>query len=179
MDINKQTAARVCNLVVEGVSPQVAALQVLGSVNHPAVDVIEQLQRAEGEDYSRAILKVAAKGLEEIAPDPRADNLGRAFEVMENKLYQVGEEINKERRLTCALGVALRQVLPFAENEVASLHDDAQRDGDEGFAEQAEEGSRSLHRARVLLDKLDKGPLSIRHTKDDAFDEEFQIKFED
>ncbi|QVD49134.1 hypothetical protein LUCX_64 [Xanthomonas phage vB_XciM_LucasX] len=36
-----------------------------------------------------------------------------------------------------------------------------------------------LHRARVLLDKLDSSRLSVRGMGDDSYDGEFKIKFED
>ncbi|WJJ55237.1 hypothetical protein [Xanthomonas phage RTH11] len=179
MDIDKQMAARVCTLVAEGVSPDVAALQVIGDVNHPAVNVIEQLQRTEGLDYSRTILKVAAKGLEghRLAPEP--DYLGFDLDSVQETLSQVSRQLDTERDLTCALGVALRQVLPHAEQEVNSLEDDADCDRDSGTAEIAAEGRRSLQRARIVLKKLDQTHLSVRDFKDDHFDESFNIKFED
>ena len=179
MDISKDMAARVCTLVAEGVSPEVASLQVIGTVNHPAVDVIEQLQRSEGVDYSRAILKVAAKGLEGHRASLPPDYLGFDLDTVQETLSNVSLQLDKERTLTCALGVALRQVVPFAENEVGALHDAAQRDRDEDVAALAEDGSRALHRARTVLKKLDESHLTVRHMKDDQFDETFQIKFED
>lgn len=179
MDINKDMAARVCTLVAEGVSPDVAALQVIGTVNHPAVDVIEQLQRSEGMDYSSVILKVAARGLEGHRTPPPPDQLADDLDTAKDLLHCVSSRLEDERTLTCALGVALRQVLPFAENEVAGLHDSAQRDGDEDVASLAEDGSRSVHRARVVLKRLDRSHMPVHDLKDDHFDESFNIKFED
>ena len=179
MSLTENQAARVCTLVAEGVSPNVAALQVLGDSAHPSVRAIEKLQEVEGLDYSRAILKVAARGLEGYRPAPEPDYLGFDLDAVQETLGDVSRQLDKERTLTCALGVALRQVLPYAEQEVDSLEIDADCDGDDGTAQEAAEGRRSLQRARVVLKKLDQTHLTVRDYKDDHFDESFQIKFED
>lgn len=94
------------------------------------------------------------------------------------ELTSTQEQLHEERQLTQFLGLALRQVLPFAVNEVDSMYDDAKADGEEVFADIAEQGSRSVHRARTALQRLDASALSVKDLEDDHFDDEFQIKFD-
>ncbi len=179
MELTRDKAARMCALAAEGVDPEVAGLQVMGDVNHPAVKVIEAIQKSEGVDMSRAILIGAGRALEEHVPTSPLDRIAHSVEVAGDLLSDVMHHVVAERTMTCALGVALRQVLPFAENEVLALHDSAHRNGDLELSEQAQDASRSITRAQAVLNKLEKTHLAVRHLEDDHFDEEFQIKFED
>lgn len=77
------------------------------------------------------------------------------------------------------LGVALRGVLPYAENEVGGLWNSAHRDNDPALREEAQKGSEHITRAQAALNRLNETPLSIEEIEDDAFDDTFEIRFDE
>ncbi len=88
-------------------------------------------------------------------------------------------EAQEQGKLTQFLGVALRGVLPYAEQEVRSIHEVARRDNDEEARAEAVDGDRVLARARVALDRLNDTSATIADLDDDVFDDDFQVNFED
>lgn len=88
-------------------------------------------------------------------------------------------EAQEQGKLTQFLGVALRGVLPYAEQEVHSIHEVARRDNDEEARAEAIDGDRALIRARIALDRLNGTSATIADLDDDVFDEDFEVTFED
>lgn len=91
----------------------------------------------------------------------------------------LADQIKTNNDTTQLLGIALRGVLPYAENEVFALADVASKDGDPVTQEEFEKGSEKITRAQQALNILNASALSVENLPDDAFDETFQITFED
>jgi hypothetical protein len=89
------------------------------------------------------------------------------------------DTIREERKLTQFLGVSLRQVLPYAEQEINAIYEVARRDSDDVVRQEAQVGSQALTRAQTALSRLEATELTIKDVPDDAFDDDFQVIFED
>lgn len=75
--------------------------------------------------------------------------------------------IREERKLTQFLGVGLRDVLPYAERDV--------------FASETRDSNahRAITRAQAALNRLEATDLKIKDVPNDAFDDDFQVIFDD
>lgn len=82
----------------------------------------------------------------------------------------LAKQVTQNGELAQAAAVALRGILPYAQQEVSSLHEVARRDGDETVAEEAKAGDAALERADKVLRAFDKSHLPIESLKDDHFD---------
>jgi hypothetical protein len=82
----------------------------------------------------------------------------------------LAKQVKANGDLAQATAVALRGVLPYARQEVLSIHEVARRDGDEVAASEAAAGDVAIERADKVLRAIDKSHLPISALKDDHFD---------
>lgn len=145
----------------------------------PSTVAIMMIQQNNGDLLTKASedqLQRIGHGLKAIDEDiPQSPTIQMSMPFFDD----VASAIKEERQLTQLMGVALRGVLPYAENEVFALAGAFQKDGDESIREEYERGSEKVSRAHQALNILNSSSLSIEGLSDDAFDDSFQIKFED
>lgn len=87
------------------------------------------------------------------------------------------EDDERNRHLAQLLGISLRDILPHAINERDSLEE--HKDGSHEAEEEYEVVSVKISRAEQALNILNAGPLSVENIPNDAYDEEFQISFDE
>lgn len=88
-------------------------------------------------------------------------------------------EAQQQDKLTQFLGVSLRALLPYAEQEVGSLREIGSRDNDSDVLAEAMTGHLAIQRANVALNTLNASSLSVEELDDDAFDDDFQVVFDE
>lgn len=86
------------------------------------------------------------------------------------------EDDERTRHLTQLLGIALRDILPYAEAEVEYL--DENRDGTPDTEQEYDVATVHLSRAQQALNTLNTTSLKVENVPSDAYDEEFQISFD-
>lgn len=95
------------------------------------------------------------------------------------EIKQLGEKVKLEHDLTQLLGVSLRGVLPYAQQELEELIEDQKDSSDQDLKDELDICNVHIQRAQQALQHLNDSPLSIAVVLDDAFDDTFEIRFED
>lgn len=167
---------RILTMVLAGVDPQAAALQVTGSTEHPTVAAIEKLRRKEGDDYSRVIMF----GMLNNPHKPvRINPLDTTIGCVREFLTDIERQVAQERQLTQFLGLSLRGVMDCAEHGrngligMSVFHPE-----DKELEARANRASKALDRADAALQALDETTLHISDLPDDGLDDAFEIKFD-
>lgn len=83
----------------------------------------------------------------------------------------LANQVARNGDLAQAAAVALRSVLPYAREEVMSIHDVALKDGSDEAVAAATTGENAILRAENVLEAFEKSHLPIAALKDDHFDD--------
>lgn len=104
---------------------------------------------------------------------PNSDELLKELpEAMRNQVLSA----KRQDDLTQLLGISLRDILPYAQNEITAIGDRVD-DTVESQDRYAAAYTR-LNRATQALNVLNTTPLSVENLTNDIFDDEFEIKFD-
>lgn len=117
--------------------------------------------------------QVALSIVEQVADDKTSVYMSSSFF---NGLHG---ELEHDKKLIQFLGVSLRTVLPYAEQEAMSLHEAAHRDNDEILRHEITAAHRAVTRAQSALNYISRSKYNISNLTDDAFDDDFQVVFDD
>ncbi len=121
------------------------------------------------------IMDLVSVGFEDTTPDRMTPTKGHVT-VPISRLESLGVQIHEERKLAQFLGVALREIVPWAGNEIGNLICSEVTEEDRA---EVNEASLAMVRAEAALAALSQTPFFIANTPANAFDDEFQIKFEE
>lgn len=94
------------------------------------------------------------------------------------EIRKMGEKVEHEHDLTQLLGVSIRGILPYAENELNNLREAHKRDADPDVLDEVQRASVRVQRAQQALDRLNLSPLQIDNCADEEFDDKFEIRFD-
>ncbi|WJJ55236.1 hypothetical protein [Xanthomonas phage RTH11] len=121
------------------------------------------------------IMDLVSAGFEDCAPDRMEATTGYVM-VPVARLESLGIQIHEERKLTQFLGVALREVVPWAGNELGTLIEGQVTEQDQALVKEAQQ---AVTRAETALAALRQTTLFIDNTPANAFDDEFRVTFEE
>jgi hypothetical protein len=96
------------------------------------------------------------------------------------EIKEMGAKVERGHKLTQLLGISLRGVLPYAEQELERLRT-AAKDGPEDMdaKDERDNASYRIQRAAQALNQLGLSPLTVENCADEEFDDEFEIRFTD